>query len=64
MTPGKPDIDFKLGGAKLEFIYLSMEKRVPSHNHNLGVYLLLSDSTEPVQRGGGSTNLNQCPLVD
>lgn len=64
MTPGKPDIDFKLDGAKWEFIYLG--RGVSSHNHILGIYLLLSDSTEPIQGGTAkdSTNLNQCPLVD
>lgn len=49
MTPGKPDIDFKLDGAKWDFIYLG--RGVCSHNHILGIYLLLSDSTEPIQGG-------------
>lgn len=34
MTPDKPDIDFKLDGAKWEFIYV--RRGGSSHNHVLG----------------------------
>lgn len=48
MTPDEPDIDFKLDGIGNSF----MEGVGVSIYHLLGVYLLLSHSTEPVQGQG------------
>lgn len=46
MTPDKPDIDLKLdGNSFLEGVGVSIY-------HLLGIYLLLSYSTEPVQGDG------------
>lgn len=45
MTPEKPDIDFKLDGAKWEFIYLGRDVLEPIYGEGLM----------------GSANLNQCP---
>lgn len=64
MTPDKSDIDFKLVGAKWEFIYL--ESGNSNHNHILGS-TYCSANPQSLYKGkgfGGSANLNQCLLVD
>ena len=46
MTPDKPDIDFKLDGATRDFINLV------TITSWVSTYLLLSDTTEPIQGEG------------
>lgn len=49
------NIDLKLDGATWGLIYLG--RGGSSHNHIMGIYLLLSDSTEPIQGEGLAAQL-------
>lgn len=50
MTPDKPDIDYKLDGAKWDFIYI--RRRGSNHNHILGS-IYCSVSPQSLYKGKG-----------